>query len=68
MTLKEQFNNLVPKEFGGMQEPILSECEKISDDFAIGFADYLRILALNDTLDLKTLPELLEIYKKENGL
>jgi hypothetical protein len=64
MTLKEKFNELVPKEFGGMQEPLLTDCEKIADDYAIGFAFWL----LTEKDETKTLREILEIFKKEKGL
>ena len=40
MTLKDKFNNLVPIEFGGMQEPLLSDCEKIAEEFAIIFSEW----------------------------
>ena len=33
MTLKEKFDALIPIEFGGMQDPLLSNCEKIADEF-----------------------------------
>lgn len=41
MTLKEKFNALVPKEFGGMQEPLLTDCEKIADEFSIELAIFV---------------------------
>lgn len=82
MTLKEKFNDLVPKEFGGMQEPLLTDCEKIADDYAIEFiywcydSKYFRV---KDTFfwvksldwveeDKITTKELLEIFKKQKGL
>lgn len=79
MTLKEKFNDLVPKEFGGMQEPLLTDCEQIADDYAIEFAEwcndnFLQILGKNlwtkSILIEKTYnaKELLEIFKKEKGL
>ena len=79
MTLKEKFNALVPKEFGGMQEPLLTDCEKIADEFAIEFADWLNINYFQivgnktwcKTLSMEneyTSKELLEIFKKEKGL
>jgi len=42
-------------------------CEKIAEEFAIGFGEYLDSLTSEDmgTLSIK---ELLEIYKKEKGL
>ena len=66
MTLKEKFNSLVPIEFGGMQEPTLTECEQIADEFAIGFADWLLYeWVCDDRWSKITDPkELLEIYKK----
>ena len=77
MTLKEKFNELVPKEFGGMQEPLLSECEQIADDYAIEFAEWLpnnsykesKCWRMFDKKDNEyTTQELLEIFKKEKGL
>lgn len=78
MTLKEKFNDLVPKEFGGMQESLLSNCEKIADEFAVSFADWLDLDETQDLIqslqmvgELSKIPktkELLEIFKKEKGL
>lgn len=70
MTLKEKFNDLVPKEFGGMQKPLLSNCEKIADDYAVDFLNwYIRKSSIKDKKYIgKTSKELLEIFKKENGL
>lgn len=75
-TLKEKFNNLVLKEFGGMQEPLLSDCEKIADDYAISFAEWLlwqditqrgkNNFVCADGVQRST-KELLETFKKENG-
>ena len=74
MTLKEKFNDLVPKEFGGMQEPLLTDCEKIADDYAIEFAEWVEKLKSSeiDTIDYDlylryNTKELLEIFKKEKG-
>ena len=44
------------------------QLEVLADEFAIGFAEFLYDCALNETLDNKSLKELLEIYKKEKGL
>lgn len=78
MTLKEKFNSLVPEEFGGMQEPILTECEKIADDYAIEFAEWfnrfvqyydnvngIRYYTYLHDLEVYTSLQLLEIFKKE---
>ena len=72
MTLKEKFNALVPEEFGGMKEPLLSDCEKISDEYAIEFSEWMaKEYWLNSSgkylKSTRTL-ELLEIFKKEKGL
>lgn len=66
MTIREKFNSLVPEEFGGMQEPTLTECEKIADDYAIDFAEWIcekaNIPYIKGTLDTT-----LKIFKKEKG-
>lgn len=76
MKIREKFNSLVPEEFGGMQELILTECEKIADDYAIEFAEWTDYLgyALVDNGWVsfsddkpKTTQELLKIFKKEKG-
>ncbi len=70
MTLKEKFNALVPKEFGGMQEPLLTDCEKTADNYAVDFLNwYIRKSSIKDKKYIgKTSKELLEIFKKEKGL
>lgn len=80
MKLKDKFNNLVPIEFGGMQEPLLSDCEKIAEEFAIEFSNwcanrYVKLHSVwcpiygdqRDKNNWKTSNELLEIFKKEKG-
>jgi hypothetical protein len=64
MTLKEKFDALIPIEFGGMQDPLLSNCEKIADEYAIGFAEWCQYRCVQKE-DLKNQ---LEIYKKGKGL
>ena len=53
------------------------ELEIIADEFAIGFAEWLRVnyydngdfwIAWDNDKETKTSKELLEIYKKEKGL
>ncbi len=63
MTLKDKFykesihnNDVYP----------LDEYEKIADEFAIGFAEWL--LNSNHFIQLLDTKELLESYKKEKGL
>ena len=42
-------------------------CEKIADEFAIGFAEWLNVNSYKYPTKTTT-KELLEIYKKEKGL
>ena len=66
MTLKENFKKWLDT------DPRLQirevQLEVIAEEFAIGFAEFLYDCALNETLDNKSLKELLEIYKREKGL
>lgn len=44
-------------------------CEKIADEFAIGFADWIRVCKLKGRpYDFENIKELLEIYKDEKDL
>ena len=44
-------------------------CEKIAEEFAIGFADWIRVCKLKGRpYDFDNTKELLEIYKDEKGL
>lgn len=66
MTLKEKFDNII-----GQSSPIEweNECEKIADEFAIGFAEWLLIIYNEDIIyDAYSKEELLKIYKRENEL
>lgn len=56
MTLKEKLNEQLSEAFA-------NEIEKIAEDFAIGFAEWLF-----DVSRIGSTKELLEIYKKEKGL
>jgi hypothetical protein len=47
---------------------LAEECEKIADDFAIGFAEWLIEKEREYTNRIIRGKELLEIYKKEKGL
>jgi hypothetical protein len=65
MTLKEKF------EIATDGWIVSDKCVKISEDFAIVFAEwYLNLWLTDDDLsfDDNSPQELLEIYKKENGL
>ena len=62
MTLKENLNEQLSEAFA-------NEIEKLTDEFAIGFAEWLLIIYNEDIIyDAYTKEELLEIYKKENEL
>jgi len=68
MKLIERFLKLYPHQtenYLDNDEAIL--CEKISDDFAIGFAEWFDDLSEDYCKDY-TVKELLEIYKQEKGL
>ena len=50
---------------------LAEKCEKIAEDFAIGFAEWHLNLSKSDDwekFDYNTTEKLLEIYKKEKGL
>ncbi len=82
MTLKDSFNKLVPIEFGGIQEPLLSDCEQIAEEFAIIFSEWCfmkNVRFFDDTeqgmifkIDIYktkyTSKELLEIFKNDKNL
>jgi len=68
MTLKDKFqqwfiNDEEDEHYEGMVELVSIEHEKIADEFAIGFAEYL-----SDWHTKERLTKLLVIYKKEKGL
>jgi hypothetical protein len=78
MTLKEKFYKAINLFSVNKNRP--EQCEKIADEFAIGFAEWKDIdciyydgwhiiVPLGDKYnDVYTNEELLEIYKKEKGL
>jgi hypothetical protein len=50
-----------------------TECEKITDELAVGFAEWMLLLLYdkmynNKPIETANVNELLKIYKKENGL
>ena len=74
MTLKQKFAKASRKSFNGHYYiiPIIEDAEiieKIADEFAIGFAEWIdknnKSISLEIYSDKK---KLLEIYKKEKGL
>jgi hypothetical protein len=64
MTLKENFLRYTPVEF---EYEYAEKCEKIADEFAIGFAEW-RLTTFIKNVDEYTMEELLSIYKQEKGL
>jgi hypothetical protein len=80
MTLKEKFENIIYNYVGSEwnRRDVSNSLEKDSDEFAIGFAEFIAEKTINyqdgkfriKTLApiFKTPKELLEIYKKEKGL
>ena len=68
MTLKEKFENYYDK-VNIDKEANAHYCEKIADEFAIGFADWVRVCKLKQRpYDFDNIKELLEIYKDEKDL
>lgn len=68
MKLREQFKTEFSINTSGESGRFADKCEKIADEFAIGFAEFLYDRAIDETLDNKSLKELFEIYKKERNL
>ena len=70
MTLKEKFKKQLDTATPTLNRPFYQaeQCEKIADEFAIEFAKWLFTKDLYITQIKYTKKELLEIYKKENGL
>ena len=70
MTLKEQF--LKASVIEGVvdnSEVIAATNAMIADEFAIGFADWIRVCKLKGRpYDFENIKELLEIYKDEKDL
>ena len=67
MTLKEKFKEILTAFWINDWE---NECEKIADEFAIGFAEWFENSYYSYNFEMKevTFKELLEIYKNEKGL
>lgn len=66
MTLKEKFSLILMQFWASDWE---SQCEQVADEFAIGFADWIRVCKLKGRpYDFDNIKELLEIYKDEKGL
>ena len=77
MTLKEKFTDKILSFLSdNMKEQNAIECEKIADEFAIGFVKFINETdsfhhgedAFHFDGEWHTHEEFLEIYKKEKGL
>ncbi len=69
MTLAEKFHQWLKTEpFSIKDRPTLREaqCEKIADEYAIGFAEWVLSRSLGE--DLKLQDGVIDKYKKEKGL
>lgn len=75
MTLKDQFYQYCNN--SNVREEYAEQCEKIAQEFAIGFAEWVTLKYPNQRKFLLkqgnlegfyTTEELLEIYKKENSV
>jgi hypothetical protein len=75
MTLQQKLNNTIITNINIVESEnrmcydynhleLAEECEKIADEFAIGFAEWVECSKTYYT----PINELLEIYKKEKGL
>jgi hypothetical protein len=67
MTLNDKFCELLNRDFGYDNQALSDKLEKVADEFAIGFNDWVNVNAYKFTTKTTT-KELLEIYKKENKL
>ena len=66
MTLKEKFALILMEFWSSDWE---SKCEQVADEFAIGFADWIRVCKLKGRpYNFDNIKELLEIYKDEKEL
>ena len=66
MTLKEKFSIILMQFWASDWE---GQCEQAADEFAIGFAEWVRVCKLKQRpYDFDNIKELLEIYKDEKGL
>jgi hypothetical protein len=73
MTLKENFeqwfiNDEEDEHYEGMVDKVAIEHEKIADEFAIDFGEWLIKKEHEYTNKIIKMKELLEIYKKEKRL
>jgi hypothetical protein len=62
MTLKEKFKEILTAFWINVWE---DECEKVADEFAIGFAEWCLKIRF-EPIENVSVKKLLEIYKKDN--
>jgi len=70
MTLKQKFRDKILSFLSdNMKEQNAIECEQVAEDFAIDFADWIRVCKLKGrSYDFDNIKQLLQIYKAEKGL
>jgi hypothetical protein len=69
MTLKEKFETKSSIDTTKEAKVFAKECEKIAEEFAIGFAEWIRVCKLKGRpYDFENTQELLVIYKEEKDL
>ena len=72
MTLNEKFYNIINNCQWQSQVITADKCEKLTDDFAIGFVEWKDKISNSDLIYSKKYAkpneELLKIYKKEKNL
>jgi len=67
MKLRDKFKTEFSINTSGESGRFADKCEKIADDFAVGFAEWFDDLSEDYCKDYMV-KELLEIYKQENDL
>lgn len=70
MTLKQKFRDKILSFLSdNMKEQNAIECEQVAEDFAIDFADWIRVCKLKGrSYDFDNIKQLLQIYKQEKQL
>jgi hypothetical protein len=75
MTLKEKFREILSypfceskSQFKKLKDENENQLEKIADDYAIEFAEWIIINCNHKKMEYLDLKQLLEIFKKEKGL
>jgi len=73
MKLREKFKTEFSINTSGESGRFADKCEKISDEFAIGFAEWMlgnnnEYSFINSKDPLEIIKQLLQIYKKEKDL